>query len=71
LFTMWQRSNTTGKWATLASPAPGAVTLQIPTALRVVSVINLVTRGAVAYTTSGQQITMQISDDPVGVLLEP
>jgi hypothetical protein len=71
LFTMWQRSNTTGKWATLASPAPGAVTLQIPTGLSVVSVINLVTRGAVAYTTSGQQITMQISDDPIGVLLEP
>jgi Chitobiase/beta-hexosaminidase C-terminal domain len=71
LFTMWQRSNTSGKWATLASPAPGAVTMQIPNGLSVVAVINLDTRAAVPYTTSGQQITLQVSDDPIEVLLEP
>jgi hypothetical protein len=71
LFTMWQRSNTAGKWATLASPAPGAVTVQIPSGLSVVSVINLDTRAAVSYTASGQQITMQVADDPIEVLLEP
>jgi hypothetical protein len=71
LFTMWQRSNTTGKWATLASPAPGVVTLQIPSGLSVVAVINLDTRAAVPYATSGQQITLQVSDDPIEVLLEP
>jgi hypothetical protein len=71
LFTLWQRSNTTGKWATLASPAPGVVTLQIPSGLGVAAVINLDTRAAVPYTTSGQQISLQVSDDPIEVLLEP
>jgi hypothetical protein len=71
LFTMWQRSNTSGKWATLAPPAPGVVTVQIPNGLTVSAVINLDTRAAVSYTTSGQQITMQVSDDPIEVLLEP
>ena len=71
LFTVWQRSNTQGKWATLASPAPGPVTIQIPSGLGVVAVINLDTRAAVPYATSGQQITLQVSDDPVEVLLEP
>ena len=71
LFTMWQRSNTSGKWATLASPAPGAVTVQIPSGLKVAAVIDLDTRAAVSYTASGQQITMQVSDDPIEVLLEP
>ena len=71
LFTMWQRSNTTGKWATLASPAPGVVTVQIPSGLGVVAVTNLDTRAAVPYTSSGQQITLQVSDDPIEVLLMP
>ena len=71
LFTMWQRSNTTGKWATLPSPEPGVVTLQIPSGLGAVAVVNLDTRAAVPYTTAGQQITLQISDDPIEVLFEP
>lgn len=71
LFTIWQRSSTSGKWATLPSPAPGAVTIQIPSGLTVSAVINLDTRASIAYTTSGQQITIPVSDDPVEVLLEP
>jgi hypothetical protein len=71
LFTIWQRSYTTGKWATLASPAPGVATLQIPSGLSVVAVVNLDTRTAVPYTTSGSEITLQVSDDPIEVLLEP
>jgi hypothetical protein len=71
LFTIWQRSNTKGTWATLASPAPGPATIQIPSGLSVAAVINLDTRAAVPYATSGQQITLQVSDDPIEVLLEP
>jgi hypothetical protein len=71
LFTVWQRSNTKGTWATLASPAPGSVTIQISSGLNVVAVVNLDTRAAVPYTASGQQITLQVSDDPIEVLLEP
>lgn len=71
LFAIWQRSNTSGTWATLASPAPAPVTVQIPSGVSVVAVINLDTRAAVPYTTSGQLITFDVSDDPVEVLVEP
>ena len=71
LFAVWQRSYTSGTWATLASPPPASVTVQIPTLVSVVAVLNLDTRTAVSYTTSGQQITFAVSDDPVEVLVEP
>ena len=71
LFVVWQRSNTSGTWATLASPAPAPVTVQIPSGISVAAVINLDTRTAVPYTTSGRLITFNVSDDPVEVLVEP
>ncbi len=71
LFAVWQRSFTSGTWATLASPAPAPVTIQIPAPLSVVAVRNLDTRAAVPFTASGQQITVNVSDDPIEVLLEP
>jgi hypothetical protein len=71
LFAIWQRSNTSGTWATLASPAPAAVTVKIPSGVTVVAVINLDTRAAVPYTTTGQQITIAVADDPIEVLVEP
>ncbi len=72
LFAVWQRSNTTtGVWGALASPAPAPVVVQIPANVNVVGVINLDTRDAVSYTTSGQQITFNVGDDPVEVLIEP
>lgn len=71
LFAVWQRSFTSGVWGTLASPAPASVTVKIPTGVNVIAVVNLDTRAAVSYTTSGQQITFNVSDDPVEVLVEP
>ncbi len=71
LFAIWQRSFTSGVWGTLTSPAPAPVTVNIPTGVNVVAVVNLDTRAAVSYTTSGQQITFNVSDDPVEVLVEP
>jgi hypothetical protein len=71
LFAMWQRSYTSGTWATLASPDPTPVTVQIPALLSVVAVLNLDTRTPVAYTAFGQQITFTVADDPIELLLEP
>jgi hypothetical protein len=71
LFAVWQRSFTKGIWATLASPAPTPVTVEIPAQASVVTVLNLDTRAPVSYTASGQQITFTVSDDPVEVLVEP
>jgi len=71
LFAVWQRSNTSGTWATLSSPAAAPVTLTIPAGLSVAAVLNLDTRAEVSYTSAGQQITFSVSDDPVEVLVEP
>ena len=71
LFAIWQRSNTGGTWATLSSPPAAPVAITIPSALTVAAVVNLDTRATVPYTTSGQQLTLSVSDDPVEVLLEP
>jgi hypothetical protein len=71
LFAIWQRSNTSGKWATLSSPPTAPVTISIPSGLAVAAVVNLDTRATVPYTTAGQQITFAVSDDPIEVLVEP
>jgi hypothetical protein len=62
---------TSGTLATLASPDPTPVTVQIPALLSVVAVLNLDTRTPVAYTAFGQQITFTVADDPIELLLEP
>jgi hypothetical protein len=71
LFALWQRSYTSSTWGTLASPAPAAVTIQLPVGLHVVTVLNLDTRAPLSYTTSGQQVSFAVSDDPIEVLAEP
>jgi Chitobiase/beta-hexosaminidase C-terminal domain len=70
-FAIWQRSNTGGTWGTLSSPVAAPVTVNIPSGLAVAAVVNMDTRATVPYTTSGQQLTLSVSDDPVEVLLEP
>jgi hypothetical protein len=65
LFALWQRSYTSNVWGTLASPAPAPVTIQLPAGVHVVTVLNLDTRAALSYTTSGQQVTFAVSDDPM------
>ncbi len=71
LFALWQRSHTTGSWATLVSPAPAPVTVQLPPQVIVLAVLNLDTRAPVTYSKAGGQISLTVSDDPVEVLLGP
>jgi Chitobiase/beta-hexosaminidase C-terminal domain len=73
IFAIWQQSTVGiyGKWGTLAQPNPAPVTIEIPAGSVVSTVLNLDTRQPVSYTTSGQQITLDVSDDPIEVLVVP
>lgn len=71
LMTLWQQSMTSGTWATLASPSLAPVTVSVPAGLNVVAVLDTVTRNLVNYSVAGQQITFDVSDNPVELLLEP
>jgi hypothetical protein len=73
MLAVWQRSYaaTGANWGTLAQPAAVPVTITIPKGLAVAALLNLDTRATVSYTTSGQNVTFSVSDDPVEVLLEP
>jgi hypothetical protein len=70
LMTLWQRSNG-ANWGALASPAATSVTVVIPQNTVVSAVINVDTRATVAYSRIGQTLTLQVSDDPVEILLIP
>jgi hypothetical protein len=73
MLALWQRSYVAsgGQWGTLSQPQPAPVTIAIPTGSSVVKVLNLDTRQAVSYTTAGQNITFNVSDDPLEVLVQP
>ncbi len=73
LFTIWQRSVclSSNCWNTLPSPAAAPVVITIPIGMQVTSVVDLVTRAAVSFNTSGQQVTVPVADNPVGLLLDP
>lgn len=71
--TLWQQSvtQTNPGWGTLASPAPAPVALTVPTGMTVVSVVNLSTRAAVPFTFASQKVSFAVSDDPIGVMVQP
>lgn len=73
ILALWQRSYTTngGKWATMAQPSDGPITVSIPKGWKVTQVTNLATRNSVSYTTSGQKMSFRISDDPIEVFVDP
>jgi hypothetical protein len=73
LLAVWQRSYaaTGASWGTLAQPPTAPVTIAIPNGLAIAALLNLDTRQTVAYTTAGQNVTFNVSDDPIEVLLEP
>ena len=75
MFIVWQLSACTPSpnacWLTLASPPPAPVTVDIPAGMNITSVVNLTSRTAVSYTTSGQQITFNVADDPIEILADP
>ena len=72
-FAVWQLSmcGTASCWYDLSSPAAAPVTVQVPSGMKVTSVTDLVTRAAISYTTSGQQISFKVSDNPIQVVLDP
>jgi hypothetical protein len=73
ILALWQRSYVASgaQWGTLSQPQPAPVTIAIPTGSSVVKVLNLDTRQAVSYTASGQNVTFNVSDDPLEVLIQP
>lgn len=71
LFTLWQMSNTTGTWTQLAQPTATPVTVTLPVGTVVSRLINLDTRANVSFAQSGQNVTFNVSDDPLEVLNSP
>ncbi len=73
VFALWQQSQASGtaRWSALARPSTAPVTIAIPAGTSVASVTNMDTRQAVSYSTSGQQVTFGVSDDPIEVRILP
>ena len=77
LFVVWQRSTTpcagtscTGDWMTLTSPAPAPVMIALPLGSVLTSATNLTTRASIPFTLSGQGASLQVADDPIGLLID-
>lgn len=74
MFVVWQRSvvaNLTDSWLALPSPQPVPVTIQIPNGTKATVATNLSTRANVPFTVSGLNVTFNVTDDPVSVMLVP
>ena len=73
LVVMWQLSSCSSYacWPGLGQPAAGPVVLNIPSGMTVASATNLDTRAAVPFSVSGQQVSVNVSDDPIGIMLHP
>ncbi len=73
-FVLWQLTAcSTGYdcWFYLSAGAGGPVTVNIPAGLQVTAVRNLTTRANVNYTVRGQQISLNVADDPIEILTDP
>ncbi|HET6145512.1 MAG TPA: hypothetical protein VFE02_18565 [Candidatus Acidoferrales bacterium] len=85
LLVVWQRSYTPGcggngaanasscdsPWILQPPPPPGSATITIPAQMQLTSMVNADTRASVAHTFSGQQVSFNVSDDPIEILLDP
>ncbi|MFC6644168.1 hypothetical protein ACFQBQ_00885 [Granulicella cerasi] len=74
MFIAWQRSivaNQTLSWLTMASPAAVPLTITLPTGMKASAAINLTTRATVSFAQSGQNVTYQVADDPIELLIVP
>jgi len=72
LFTCWQRSYAaSGNWQDLASPGAAPVTVTLPGNLAAQYAYNLNTRARVPISAVGSQVTFNVTDDPVGLLVTP
>ena len=71
---LWQRSfcSTTQEcWFTMASPPAAPATITIPAGMHISSAVNLITRSALTPRVSGRQATLEVTDDPIEVILDP
>jgi hypothetical protein len=85
MFVIWQRSYTPGcaanggtnaascnnPWIEQASPEAAPVTVNIPAAMTVNSVLNANTRAQISYSTSGRLISFNVADDPIEIIVDP
>ena len=58
-------------WFTQPDPGRGSVTLALPAGSHVTSAVNLTTREAVQVSSGSQQVTLDVGDDPVEVIIDP
>ena len=73
-FTLWQISACTTTyqcWYSLPSPKAAPVTIDIPANMKVTSITDLITRGSIGYTASGQKVTFKVADNPIEILVDP
>ena len=78
-YMLWQRSFSpvmcqivpTPCWASVPSPQGAETTVTIPAGLKIAQVLNLDTRATVGYRQSGSSVTLEVSDDPVELMLIP
>ena len=73
-FVLWQLSSCqSGKdcWFLLSSPPPAQVTVRLAPRTKVTSVTNLLTRAPIQYLATDGQVTVPVSDSPVGILVDP
>jgi uncharacterized protein (TIGR03437 family) len=72
LFTCWQRSYpASGNWQDLPSPSPVPVTVTLPGNVAAQYAYNLTTRVRVPIGVVDSQVTFNVADDPVGLLVTP
>ena len=79
-YMLWQRSYSpimcqlqvaNGCWGEVPQPDGASTIVTIPSGLKILQVVNLSTRASVDYTQKGSSVTLQISDDPVELMLIP
>ena len=71
---LWQLSSCTNAkncWFTLPLAEHGDVALAVPKGMRVTAIMNLVNRDSIPYSTSGQQVSFRVAEDPLEVMVDP
>lgn len=70
LYVVWQRSYA-DDWVNAPPPTAVSVAVQIPAGMVVTQAVNVATRAAVSYVVTGRTVRLPVSDDPIGLLLDP
>lgn len=75
LMILYQRSyvnpSSGTNWYSIAQPTAAPVTITMPAGQQLISATNLTTRATVSTTVSGLNVTLNVSDDPIELLIEP